>query len=131
MDCPPGFEIKKEEEHMIIKNTPKGRRLVKQLSDYLRNTTPYFRPMVDKGWNCGEDIRFEIASVGDDSPVIISTAYTPAGGFWFKVRLLSNQIEDPYTLMLLSHRLAASETVLIHMKSMVEEAQPEISDYAA
>ena len=116
---------------MIIKNTPKGRRLVKQLSDYLRNTTPYFRPMVDKGWNCGEDIRFEIASVGDDSPVIISTAYTPADGFWFKVRLLSNQIEDPFVLMQLSHRLAASETVLIHMKSMVEEAQPEISDYAA
>ncbi len=116
---------------MIIKNTPKGRRLVKQLSDYLSNTTPYFRPMVDKSWNCGEDIRFEIASVGDDNPVIISTAYTPASGFWFKVRLLSSQIEDSYTLMLLSHRLAASETVLINMKNMVEEAQPEISGYAA
>ena len=47
---------------MIIKNTPKGRRLVKQLSDYLHEATPYFRAMVDKGWNCGEDIRFEIAS---------------------------------------------------------------------
>ena len=39
---------------MIIKNTPKGRRLVKQLSDYLHEATPYFRAMVDKGWNCGE-----------------------------------------------------------------------------
>ena len=116
---------------MVIKNTSKGRRLVKQLSDYLCDTTSYFRPMVDKGWNCGKDIRFEIASVGDDSPVIISTAYTLAGGFWFKVRLLSTQIEDPFILMQLSHRLAASESLLIHMRNMVEEAQPEISDHAA
>ena len=116
---------------MIIKNTPKGRRLVKQLSDYLHEATPYFRAMVDKGWNCGEDIRFEIASVGDDSPLIISTAYTPTGGFWFKVRLLSNQIEDPVELIRLSHRLSDSESVLAQMKNMIEEAQPEISDCEA
>ena len=116
---------------MIIKNTPKGRRLVKQLSDYLHEATPYFRAMVDKGWNCGEDIRFEISSVGDDSPFIISTAYTPTGGFWFKVRLLSNQIEDTMGLIRLSHRLEDSEKVLIHMKNMIEKVQPELSGCAA
>ena len=116
---------------MIIKNTPKSRRLVKQLSDYLRSATFYFRPILDKGWNCGKDIRFEIASVGDDSPVIISTAYTQAGGFRFKVYLLSNQIEDPIELIRLSHRLSDSESVLAQMKNMIEEAQPEISDCEA
>ena len=116
---------------MIIKNTPKSRKLVKQLSDYLRSATSYYRPILDKGWNCGKDIRFEIASVGDDSPVIISTAYTQAGGFRFKVRLLSNQIEDPIELIRLSHRLSDSESVLAQMKNMIEEAQPEISDCEA
>ena len=116
---------------MVIKNTSKGRRLVKQLSDYLCDTTPYFRAMVDKGWNCGKDIRFEISSVGENNPLIISTAYSHTGGFWFKVRMLSNQIEDPVELMRLRHRLDDCETVLITMRNMIEQAQPETSDCAA
>ena len=113
---------------MIIKNTPKGRRLVKQLSDYLRNTTPYFRPMVDKGWNCGEDIRFEIASVGEHNPLIISTAYTPTGGFWFKVRLLQNQLETPDDLIRMRFRLDDAETILLGMRPLIENAHPKLSE---
>ena len=116
---------------MILKNTAANRRLVNQLSDYLMDKTPYFRGSIDLHWNCGADIRFEIASVGDDSPLIISTAYTPTGGFWFKVRLLSNQIEDTMGLIRLSHRLEDSEKVLIHIKNMIEKVQPELSDRVA
>ena len=113
---------------MIIKNTPKGRRLVKQLSDYLHEATPYFRAMVDKGWNCGEDIRFEIASVGERNPIIISTAYTPTGGFWFKVRLLWNQLDTVDDLIRMRFRLDDAETILLGMRPLIENAHPRLSE---
>ena len=40
-------------------------------------------------------------------------------------------MEDTMGLMRLSHRLEDSEKVLIHMKNMIEKAQPELSDRAA
>ena len=113
---------------MILKNTSRNRKLVNRLSHYLCETTAFFRPMVDKGWNCGEDIRFEIASVGLDNPLIISTAYTRAGEFWFKVRLLKTELEDAHNLMRMRFRLDDCETILMNIRTMVEAAKPELSE---
>ena len=113
---------------MIIKNTPANRKLVNRLSDYLERTTPYYRGMVDRSWNCGEDIRFEINSVGLDNPVIISTAYTKTGGFWFKVRLLYSQMEDTHQLIRLRFRLDDAETALLNVRTMIENAHPALSE---
>ena len=113
---------------MVIKNTAANRRLVNQLSDYLMDKTPYFRGSVNHSWNCGADIRFEIASVGEHNPLIISTAYTPTGGFWFKVRLLQNQLETPDDLIRMRFRLDDAETVLLGIRPLIEDAHPKLSE---
>ena len=51
---------------MILKNTPANRKLVNRLSDYISDTTPYFRTNVDKNWNLGKDIRFEIETAATE-----------------------------------------------------------------
>lgn len=113
---------------MVIKNTAANRRLVNQLSDYLMDKTPYFRGSINCSWNCGADIRFEIASVGLNNPLIISTAYTPTGGFWFKVRLLQNQLETPEDLIRMRFRLDDAEAVLLGMRPLIENAHPRLSE---
>ena len=113
---------------MIIKNTSANRRLVKLLSDYLMDKTAFFRGTVDSHWNCGKDIRFEIASVGERNPLIISTAYTPTGGFWFKVRLLQSPLEKPEDLIRMRFRLDDAETVLLGMRPLIENAHPRLSE---
>ena len=110
---------------MIIKNTAKNRRLVNQLAEYITETTPYFRAFIDKRWNLGKDIRFEVACVGFDSPLMISTTYT-LKSFSFKVRIFETKIEDVYDLSQLRYRLEAGEKVLVHLKEMIESAQPEV-----
>lgn len=113
---------------MIIKNTATNLRLVKQLSDYLMDKTPYFRGSIDLHWNCGADIRFEIASVGERNPIIISTAYTPTGGFWFKVRLLWNQMDNAEDLYRMRFRLDDAETILLGIRTLIENARPALSN---
>ena len=113
---------------MIIKNNAANRKLVKQLSDFLKEKTPYFRASIDSRWNLGEDIRFEISSVGLDNPVIISTAYTPAGGFWFKVRVLQSQLATTEALLRLRFRISDAETILLGIRPLIEEAHPKLSE---
>ncbi len=112
---------------MIIKNTAANRRLVKLLSDYIMDKTPYFRGSIDLGWNCGQDIRFEISSVGERNPIIISTAYTQTGGFWYKVRLLWNQLEED-DLIRMRFRLDDAETILLGMRPYIKNAHPRLSE---
>ena len=111
--------------HMIIKNTAANRRLVDRLSEYIRDTTPYFRAWVSKSWNLGEDIRFEITSVGQDNPVLIATEYHDK--FTFKVRLLTNQIENAGELIRTAFRLGGAEKVLLNLRVMIEIAHPAVS----
>ena len=113
---------------MILKNTAANRRRVNQLSDYLMDKTPYFRGSVDLHWNCGADIRFEIASVGERNPIIISTAYTPTGGFWFKVRLLWTQMDTAEDLIRMRFRLDDAETILLGIRPLIENAHPALSE---
>ena len=110
---------------MIFKNTSSNRKLVHQLSDYIRDTTPYFRATVITSWNNGRDIRFEIASVGINNPLLIATEYK--GTFSFKVRLLSNQIEDTAELVRMAVRLSDAEKMLLNLRGMVESAHPAFS----
>lgn len=110
---------------MIIKNTAKNRGLVNQLAEYITETTPYFRAFIDKRWNLGKDIRFEVSCVGFNSPLMINTAYT-LNGFNFKVRIFENKIEDVYDLSQLRYRLEDGEKVLTHLKELIESVQPEV-----
>ena len=110
---------------MILKNTPSNRKLVNQLSDCIRGTTPYFRATVITSWNNGRDIRFEIASVGTGNPLIIATEYK--GTFSFKVCLLTNQVEDIGELAGMACRLSDAEKLLLILRSIIESAHPALS----
>jgi len=114
---------------MIIKNTAANRRLVDQLSDYMADKTLYFRSFIDLHWNLGKDIRFEISSVGDDSPLIIGTEYTTTGGFSFNVRLLQNKLEKPEDMTRLRFMLDDAETILMGIRQRVEDAYPALSKH--
>ncbi len=113
---------------MILKNTPANRKLVNRLSDCISDTTAYFRTSIDKRWNLGKDIRFEITSVGEDNPVLISTCCTADGRFRYKVRLLSNQIENDGDLVRLAFRLSDAEKMLLNLRSIIEHAHPATSE---
>jgi hypothetical protein len=113
---------------MILKNTAANRRLVNRLSNYISDTTPYFRTSIDKSWNLGKDIRFEITSVGENNPVLIGTYCTADSGFRYRVRLLSNQIENDSELIRLAFRLSDAEKMLLNLRSMIEQAHPATSE---
>ena len=113
---------------MILKNTPGNRKLINRVSRYISDITPYFRPYVDKRWNCGADIRFEIASVGEDNMLIIGTDYTPESGFQFSVRLLQHRFEDASDLIRLTYRLQDAKNLLLNLQTMIEREHPEISE---
>ena len=112
---------------MIIRNNAANRRLVNQMRDIVEAETG-FRAHIDRTWNCGKDIRFEIASVGERNPIIISTAYTPTGGFWFKVRLLWNQMDNAEDLIRMRFRLDDAETILLGIRPLIENAHPVLSE---
>ena len=112
---------------MVFKNTPANLKLAKKMALAVKRY-PGYTAIVDRTWNCGEDIRFEIASVGERNPIIISTAYTPTGGFWFKVRLLWNQLDTPEDLIRMRFRLDDAETILLGMRPLIENAHPRLSE---
>ena len=113
---------------MVIKNTPENKRLVRKLRNIV-NEEPGFRGRVDSTWNCGEDIRFEIASMGWDAPLIVSTCVHPEGRFEIKVRLYVRDALDAAGARNLTGLLQSVETMRTRIEAATLKAKPTLSDY--
>ena len=113
---------------MIIKNTPENKLLVRRLRNIV-NEEPGFRGKVDCTWNCGDDIRFEIASIGWDAPLIVSTCVHPEGRFEIKVRLYVREALDAAAARELTGLLQSVETMRTRIEKATLKAKPTLSDY--
>ena len=76
---------------MIIRNNAANRRLVNQLRDIVDAETG-FRSHIDRTWNCGKDIRFEIGVVGMDAPFITVTDLDADGSFQISLRMQLTEV---------------------------------------
>ena len=110
---------------MIIRNTPANRRLVNQMRDIVEAETG-FRAHIDKTWNCGEDIRFEIGCVGTDTPLIVSTCVHEDGNFEILTRLLKQKFDAGET-WLLACRLNSITDMRNRIGVLTAQARPELS----
>ena len=111
--------------NMIIKNTAENKRLVRKLRGIV-NAEPGFRATVDCTWNCGKDIRLEIASEGWDAPLIVSTCLHEDGRFEILVRLLRQKFDADET-WLLACRLNSVTTMRNRIGALTAQARPELS----
>ena len=102
---------------MIIRNNAANRRLVKQMRDIVEAEIG-FRAHIDRTWNRGDDIRFEIGCVGLDSPLIVSTCVHEDGCFEILVRLLRQKFDADETWMLACRRWKRSSVTLPSLSPM-------------
>ena len=112
---------------MIIRNTPANRKLVKLMRDIV-DAEIGFRAHIDRTWNRGADIRFEIGCVGLDSPLIVSTCVHEDGRFEMLVRLLRQKFDADET-WLLACRLESVTTMRNKIGALTGQARPELSEY--
>ena len=110
---------------MIIRNNAANRRLVKQMRDIVEAEIG-FRAHIDRTWNRGDDIRFEIGCVGLDSPLIVSTCVHEDGRFEILVRLLRQKFDADETWML-ACRLNSITTMRNRIGVLTAQARPELS----
>ena len=113
---------------MIIRNNAANRRLVNQMRDIVEVETG-FRAHIDKTWNCGKDIRFEIGVVGMDAPFITVTDLDADGSFQISLRMQLTDVSMD-RIWELACRLESVDTLRNRLGTMVAQARPEPSYYA-
>ena len=109
---------------MIIRNTPENRKLVNQMRDIVEAETG-FTAHIDKGWNCGQDIRFEICTKGD-APLIVSTCVHEDGRFEILTRLQPAKLDD-YGTWEMACRLESVYSMRNRIGVLTAQAKPELS----
>ena len=115
---------------MIIKNTPANRSLVRKMRNAV-NACVDFRAEVDFTWNCKADIRFEIASIGMEAPLIVSTCLHEDGHLEITTRLLVKQL-NAYETMRLGNLLLDVDRMTARLEELAIEYAPIAqSGYAA
>ena len=109
---------------MVIRNTPANRKLVNQMRDIVDSETGFIAH-VDRGWNLGEDIRFEIATKSD-APLIVSTCVHEDGHFEILVRILKQKLDADET-WLLANRLNSVAEMRNRIGVLTAQVRPELS----
>ena len=109
---------------MIIRNTPANRKLANQMRDIVEAETG-FRAHIDSKWNCGQDIRFEICTVGD-APLIVSTCVHEDGRFEILTRLQPAKLDD-YGTWQMACRLESVYSMRNRIGVLTAQAKPELS----
>mgnify|MGYP007101929872 CR=1 FL=1 len=113
---------------MIIRNNAANRRLVNQMRDIVEAETG-FRAHIDRTWNRGDDIRFEIGVVGMDAPFITVTDLDADGHFQISLRMQLTDVPMD-RIWELACRLESVTTMRNRIGALVAGARPEPSCYA-
>ena len=113
---------------MIIRNNAANRRLVNQMRDIVEAETG-FRSHIDKTWNCGKDIRFEIGVVGMDAPFITITDLDADGSFQISLRMQLTEVPMD-RIWEVACRMDSVSTLRNRIGALVADARPEPSYYA-
>ena len=104
---------------MIIKNTPENRKLARKAREAIDVETG-FRAIVDRDWNCGEDIRIEIGTV--NCPFIV-IATLDAHGIDIHLRMTKTEL-DIVDIAEMRYRLESIDKIAARLQELVEELEP-------
>ncbi len=113
---------------MVYKNTPANLKLAKKMELAVKRY-PGYTPIVDRTWNCGQDIRFEIGTCcALQIPFTVSTYCTDTGYFEIKLRMRKDQF-DSIEMLELKHWLEVLEPLTALLKEYIAEAKPQRATY--
>lgn len=107
---------------MIIKNTPANSTFARKAREAI-NLYPGFRALIDRGWNCGADIRIEVGTV--NAPFIVITDLT-ADGFDLHIRMTQTEL-DIVEIEEMKFRVASLDKIASRLYQLVEDLKPTLS----
>ena len=114
---------------MVFRNTPANQQLAKRMERVV-NDHPGFKAIVDRSWNCGEDIHFEIGtSYALHCPFVIKTSCTDAGHFEISVRMYKDEL-DRTELAEMKNWASDLESIAEKLTNYIADAKPQRSKYA-
>lgn len=105
---------------MIIKNTINNATFARKVRKVI-DAEPGFKAVIDKDWNCGADIRIEIAT--SNAPFIVMT--TIAEESRVKLRMLPADL-DEVDILNLKHRLDSVDKIAERIQRLVEQYKPNL-----
>lgn len=110
---------------MIIKNNPENRMLARKAREAI-NEEAGFRALIDKDWNCGEDIRIEIGTV--NKPFIVITNLS-AEGFDLYIRMTKTDL-DIIEIEEMKYLMASVDKIASRLYQLVEDYKPALSRFS-
>lgn len=114
---------------MVFKSTPANLNLAKKMEQAVKRF-PGFTAIVDRAWNCGKDIRFEIGTCcALQVPFTVSTFCTDAGCFEIKLRMRKDEF-DSIEALELKHWLEVLSPLTELLREYIAEAKPQRATYA-
>ena len=114
---------------MVFKNTAANRKLARKMEEAVKQY-PGYKAIVDRNWNCGQDIRFEIGtSYALHAPFTVQTFCNDTGCFEIKLRMRKDEF-DSTGMLELKHWLEVLEPLTALLKEYIAEAKPQRATYA-
>lgn len=114
---------------MVFKNTPANLKLAKKMEQAVKRY-PGYTTIVDRTWNCGQDIRFEIGTCcALHIPFTVQTFCTDAGHFEIKLRMQQTELDSTEVLEL-KHWLEELNPLVALLREYIAEAKPQRATYA-
>ena len=114
---------------MVFKNTPANIKLAGKMEQAVRRY-PGYTAIVDRSWNCGQDIRFEIGTCcALQVPFTVQTFCNDTGYFEIKLRMLQTEL-DSIEMLELKHWLEELAPLTQLLRDYIEEAKPQRATYA-
>ena len=106
---------------MIIKNTPRNARFIRRVRETI-NAEIGFKAVIDRDWNCGADVRIEIATV--DMPFTVMSSIDN-GVFHVNVKMQPVELDD-IGLVDLKWQLYGLNEMTFRLWELVHELKPEV-----
>lgn len=112
---------------MIIKSTPANSTFARKAREAI-NLEPGFRAIIDRGWNCGADIRIEVGTV--NAPFIVITKLTPEIRVELHIRMTKTEL-DIIEVEEMKFRMESVDKIAARLQRLVEEYRPVLSATAS
>ena len=114
---------------MVFKNTAANRKLARKMEEAVKQY-PGYKAIVDRNWNCGQDIRFEIGtSYALHAPFTVQTFCNDTGYFEIKLRMLQTEL-DSIEMLELKHWLEELAPLTQLLRDYIAEAKAQRATYA-
>ena len=97
---------------MVFKNTPANLKLARKMEQAVKRY-PGYTAIIDRTWNCGQDIRFEIGTCcALQVPFTVQTFCNDTGYFEIKLRMRKDEFDSTDMLELKHQNLHSNARIL-------------------